>query len=236
MSNSFHTGDHERVRQLTRTSLSVLLALGMPLMIGTALVGPSLVRHVFGPAFGPAATAMVILAFTIVPGYVSILAYNVLAAVDRQHQWAYVLGVTAVFNPLINLIAIPWTQAAFGHGTIGAAFVLLLTDGGMCVAGIALMPREFLRPARPLLATVARTAVATAVMAVPVWLLRDRFPLVPVTIGVLAFGATALAVRLHRGEGFAETWDLASRRILGRFRPRPEAAVILAPADPPSTG
>jgi O-antigen/teichoic acid export membrane protein len=234
MSSSFHAGDLERVRQLTRTSLSVLLALGIPLSVGTALVGPSLVRHVFGPEFGPAAPAMVILAFTIVPGYVSILAFNVLASVDRQRQWAYVLGVTAVVNPLVNIVAIPWTQATFGHGTIGAALALLLTDGVMSVTGIALIQRQTLRPAGPLLVVVARTAIATAAMAVPVWLLRDRFPLVPVVVGALAFGAAALIVRLHRSEGFEETWDLVSRRLVRLFGGRPEAPVILAAADPPS--
>jgi O-antigen/teichoic acid export membrane protein len=212
----------------------VLLALGIPISIGAALVGPSLIRDVFGAEFRPAAPAMVILAFTIVPGYIAILAFNVLAAVDRQRQWAYVLGVTAVVNPLLNLIAIPVAQARFGHGSIGAAAALLVTDAGICVAGFALMPRECLRPVGPLLTTVARVLVATAAMAVPVWFLRNQFPLIPVAVGMLVFGAAAVAVRLNRSEGFAEAWEPLSAKLVGRFRPRVDVPANLAPADRPS--
>jgi O-antigen/teichoic acid export membrane protein len=214
--------DFDRVRRLTRTSLTALLTVGIPLSAGAALVGPDLIRHIFGPAFEPATPAMVILAFTLVPGYVAILAYYVLAAVDRQNAWAYVLGATAVVNPLINLIAIPLAQSRLGHGSIGAAIALLITDSGVCIAGFALIPRECLRPIAPILSTIARVIVATAVMAVPVWFVRNLFPLIPISVGIAAFVAAGFALRLYMSEGIAEAWQPLRNRFFARFRQRAE--------------
>ncbi|HKW60269.1 MAG TPA: flippase [Candidatus Dormibacteraeota bacterium] len=217
MSSNFRV-DFDRVRRLTRTSLAALLTLGIPLSIGTALTGPDLIRHIFGPAFEPAAPAMVILALALVPGYIAVLSFYVLAAVDRQSSWAYVLGVTAVVNPLINLVAIPLAQSRFGHGSIGAAAALLVTDWGICVAGFALMPRECLRPVGPLMSITGRVLIATATMSVPVWFVRNMFPVIPIGLGIVVFMAAAFALRIYRSEGFAEAWVPLRARLSARFR------------------
>jgi O-antigen/teichoic acid export membrane protein len=221
LSSSF-LGDFQRVRQLTRTSLSMLISLGLPMSIGVALVGPNVLRSVFGAAFAPSAPAMVVLAFTIVPAYIATLAYYVIAAVDRQRWWAYVMGSVSIINPLINLVLIPLFQHQFGHGSIGAAVALLITDAIVCVAGLALMPRDCLRPAGPILSVTMRTALATIAMAIPVWFLRDRFLLIPILVGMGVFIAAAFPLGIFRTDGYREAIDVLQSKLLRRSLRRPE--------------
>jgi O-antigen/teichoic acid export membrane protein len=163
---------------------------------------------------------MVILALVVLPSYISTLAYWVLAAADQQRRWAYVMGAMAIVNPLINLATIPYFHWRFGHGSLGAAVALLITDGVICAAGLALMPRECLKPFGPLLAMTARAALATAAMAVPVWFLRDRFLPVSVLVGAGIFLAAAYAIGIFRNEGFDEAWKASIAHLRSRLRRR----------------
>jgi O-antigen/teichoic acid export membrane protein len=227
LSSSFGV-DSERLRRLTRVSLSVLITLGLPISVGIALVGPNAINHIFGPRYLPSGPAMVVLAFTVVPGYVATLAYYVLAAVDQQRRWAYVMGVMALVNPAINLFTIPYFQSRFGHGSIGAATALLITDVVVFVAGLALMPRGILRPVGSLLSIAARVALATAVMAVPVWFLRDHF-LFAIPVGASAFAGSALLLGVFRTDEFAEAWEGITARLFRRLgRRRPEEVKVPA--------
>jgi len=206
LTRDFHE-DFTRARRFSRASLSGLITLGLPISVGLALVGPGVIRYAFGPAFAPSAPVMVVLAFTIVPGYVATLAYWILAAADRQRRWAYVMGVVAIGNPLINLATITYFQHRTGHGSMGAAVALLISDVLVAVAGLALIPRECLTPTRPLLAAASRAGLATALMAVPVWLLRDSFLALPVVVGICIFVTAALALGLFRGDGYDDAWS-----------------------------
>ena len=213
--------DFQRMRRITRMSLSILIAFGLPISIGAALVGPKAIHVVFGADYRPAGPTMVVLALTIVPGYIATLAYWVLAAADQQRKWAYVMGAMAVVNPLINLITIPYFQHRFGHGSLGAAVALLITDSAVCAVGLALMPRACLRPLSPLLGVTVRATLATAVMTVPVWFLRDRFFLpIPVLVGAVVFVGAAFALGVFRSEGFHEAWAVLAERVQSRFRRR----------------
>lgn len=224
LASSFFT-DFQRMRRITRTSLTVLISFGLPISIGAALVGPSAIRFLFGSAYRPSSSTMMVLALTIVPGYIATLAYWALAAADQQRKWAYVMGVMAVVNPLINLITIPYFQFRFGHGSLGAAVALLITDTVVCIVGLVLVPRACLKPAGPLLSMTARAAAATLIMAIPVWFLRERFLPVPVLVGAGVFGVSALTLGVFRSEGFEEVWLALTGQLQNRIFRRSEVKV-----------
>jgi len=56
-------------------------------------------------------------------------------ASDRQRQWIVVGIIAAVFNPLLNLIAIPLTAHAYGNGATGAAMITVATEFLMLSGG-----------------------------------------------------------------------------------------------------
>jgi O-antigen/teichoic acid export membrane protein len=222
LSSSFRN-DFEQVRLLTRASLTLLISLGLPISAGAALVGPNIIAHIFGPEYAPSGPTMTVLALSITPSYIAILAYYVLAAVDRQRVWAYVLGVVAVVNPIVNFITIPYFQTHYGHGSIGAAAALLLTDVAISGVGLALIPSECLKPVRSLVWFAFRVVLATGIMALPVWLLRDRFLVVPVTVGIIAYTGAAFLLGVFRSEGYALAWASVRGRLRTHSMRRAEA-------------
>lgn len=228
LSSSFRT-DVDRLRRITHMSLSILILLGLPISVGIALVGQNAVVTLFGPDFRTSGLIMVILAVTVVPTYIATLAYWVLASIDRERLWAYVMGAVAIINPLLNLVAIPYFQSRYGHGSLGAAWTLLVTDFGVGLVGLVLMAPVWMKSARPLAASAARVVLATAAMAIPVWFLRDLFLPVPVVVGVAVFVAAAFGLGVFRTAGYEEIWATFRQRLRQRFGgQRPEVNVRTA--------
>jgi O-antigen/teichoic acid export membrane protein len=224
LSRDFHA-NFDQMRRLTRASLGGVISLGLPIAVGAVLVGPRAIEGIFGPAYRPSGAVVVVLALTVVPSFIGTFAFWALAAADKQRLWAYVMGTAAVVNPLINLLTIPYFQARGGHGSIGAAVAVLITDAAVCAAGLALMPRDSLRPFGPLVRMVLRAALATTLMAVPVWFLHNRFWPLQVMVGAVVFGASALALGVFKGDVYDEVRAVISAKLRRRLRRRPEADV-----------
>ena len=64
---------------------------------------------------------------------------SALMACDRQKQWVVVGAIASVFNPLLNLFAIPATSKAFGDGAIGASAITVMTECVMLVGALFLL-------------------------------------------------------------------------------------------------
>jgi hypothetical protein len=83
-------------------------------------------------------------------------------------------------------------------------------------------------PVGSLLSIAARVALATAVMAVPVWFLRDHF-LFAIPVGASAFAGSALLLGVFRTDEFAEAWEGITARLFRRLgRRRPEEVKVPA--------
>ena len=102
------------------------------------------------------------------------------------------IAVLATF--LLDLILIPWCQAAFGNGAIGGALAYIITEAGMLIAGIALLPKGSL--GLDSLWIAVRTAFAGVVMAGVVWFWRDSFLLIPITIGAITYIGLIVILRV----------------------------------------
>jgi hypothetical protein len=100
-------------------------------------------------------------------------------------------------NPLLNLVAIPYAQATWGNGAIGAAAVTTLTEVFMLIGGLRLLPAGVFSSAT--VKDVGRCLAAGTVMAAAVVLSRNLPIAVPIALGALvyvlcAFGFGALSV------------------------------------------
>jgi len=208
-----------------RPAVELVLALSAPVAAGTVLVAGPLVRDIYGGAFAPSVTVLVVLAYSLVPTYLNIMVNQVLVASNRQLAWTKVMVAAAVVNPILNLVLITYFQSRYNNGAIGAAVSLLVTELGMAVAGWALLPRGVL--GRRSISRLARALVATGGMTVVVWFLRKYGLLIEVGAGAATFGALALALRLVAAEELAMVHPLLGRlpaRALAQVDERPECA------------
>ena len=180
----------------TRTAnraLRLVAFVATPAGVGVALVASSLVTMLYDAEFQPTVVLMQILAIHIPIVAIDIVLGSVLVAADRQRQWMFIGVGAAVFNPIMNLVAIPLAESLFGNAAIGAAVTTVLTEGLLLVGFLALRPAGVLD--RPTTSFVLRTAVASVTM-VPVVVVLGGAPVVVLIVaGATTYGLACLAFR-----------------------------------------
>jgi O-antigen/teichoic acid export membrane protein len=169
---------------LYHTAMARVVAIGLPLAVGGALLGGSIIDVVFGASFAPAGPVLALLIWSIP----LLLARSVLMAVlISEGRPDLVLRITALaagLNLGLNLLAVPL------FGMFGAAVVTVLSElarmslARLFVAHHGFPPTTIGRYLRP--------AVATAAMAVALRLVPG-FPLPVVVAAGAAFYLTTLA-------------------------------------------
>jgi O-antigen/teichoic acid export membrane protein len=187
------TGSPDRLKTAARTPIELTLTIMLPVSAGAALVAYPLIHLLYGTAFDPAAPVFAILAITLLPMSLNMIAYNVLVASNRQAIWTAALAGACILNPVLNFLLIRATQDGVHNGAIGAALSLLLTELAIAILA-GLIVRKFLDAG--LLSRTLRTAAATLAMAAVVIGL-SRFGLaLEVPAGAASFAIMALLLRV----------------------------------------
>lgn len=153
--------------ETARTPLQMVVLLSLPISAGIAMASGTIIHVLYGPAYGPAARVMEVLAFCIPPTYLNIITTNVLVAAGRQRIVTWVMLAAAVANPLMNLVLIPLTESRFHNGAIGAAAALDLTELLMAVAAFVMVSRHVFnaKAAKRVVPVVGASAAMSAAMA-----------------------------------------------------------------------
>ena len=226
-------------------ALHLVVLVATPAAIGIALLAEPFLQMIYGPEFNQAIPLMRILALHIPIVGMDIVLGTVVVAADRQRQWVIVGAVAAVFNPLLNLMAIPVTAHMFGNGAIGAAIVTVLTELILMVGAVRLRPAGVLDP--PTARLLVRIVAASLAM-VPVVLVLHDLPFgVLVAVGMATYGLASLVLHTislrelrswaGRGQGGDATPEAEPELIAVRV-PVDEVATVLTevwPRPAPST-
>jgi PST family polysaccharide transporter len=207
--------DPARFRILLANALRVLIAATVPMAVGLVVLAPQVVHLIGGDEFRDAAPVVRIFACALpLLTMNTVLALGVLA-IDRQHSWALVMGAFGAANAALTLAAVHLSHAAWGSGAIGAALVPCTLELAMNAVAMWLLGRHCDRGAT--FGTMARALIASAPMALVVWLVAGQagaIAAVPVGAAVYAAGAAWLRL-LSRA-------DLATiRAALRRGGPTP---------------
>lgn len=188
------SGDPAHFNSIVRRVVEVVLLTTLPMALGVMLLPDRIIHILHWPAsFQHSVPAIVLLAPSVPLVAVDMMIGSALNARDRQRQWALAGVAAALLNPALNLIAIPFTQARFGNGAIGAAAVTTLTELFMMSAGLFLLPSGVLN--RATLVWALRCMAAGLAMAAVVVPLRGTFIAAPVLAGAAVYGAASLALR-----------------------------------------
>ncbi len=196
--------DSAQFRTLASRSIRLVAAVGIPACAGTILLAQGLLKVLHYPStFDPATPLIVILALHMpVVGLDMVLA-TVIIAIGRQRAWTVVGIIAAIFNPLMNLWAIPYTWYHYGNGAIGAAVVTVLTELLTLAGALVLRPRTVFT--RGDVFYIFRCMLAAGVM-VPTVLALAALPRVgvlpAVAYGVLIYTMAAYTLQVVRNEDF----------------------------------
>ncbi|MGE5594442.1 MAG: flippase [Hyphomicrobiales bacterium] len=222
----------EGLQQLARGTMRLVVGITLPvavLAVGTS--GPVLVALI-GDGFGQSGPVIALLALSLVPTSLNMVAHRILTAADRQRIWTIVMLVGLAAKVALDLALIPLAGHLWGNPALGAALGLVLVETAMMLTGLAYLPRGvFDRPEARLYGRLLASGLVTVLVMVIAG--REGF-FTAGAAGGLAYVAAVLALRVYTVSGLREAvaWGL------GRFpattsapflqkRPAPAAAPLV---------
>jgi len=213
--------DRVQFSAIARRSVQVVLLVSVPVAVGAMLLPDKLTRFLgYPPSFDNSWIPIILLAPHIpIVGLDMVIGYA-LNACGRQRAWSITAVSAAVLNPAVNLLAIPYTQAHFGNGAIGAAAVTTLTEVFLMVVGLWLLPRGTL--GRSTAIDVLKVLCAALAMTIAVLILRRHSLPALAALGAVVY----LAACVTTGAITRDDIDQVLRQLRQRFsRAGPEPAV-----------
>jgi O-antigen/teichoic acid export membrane protein len=206
--------DPPAVRRQISTSIAAALALGVPMICGTAFLGRGLMTKLFGPQYAAAGPAFSILIGATAVYMVWANLSAVLVAADRQRDYVRAVFAGTLFNVPVNLIVIPL------FGLEGAAAVTVVTEV-IITAYLWTAARRLIGSPTIDIDRLGRVVLATAGMAVSLVLTSGWEIFARLLFAIVVYGAVASALRV------------VTVRELKALRGG-EAAADGAPATPPA--
>lgn len=184
--------DPQGVRDLLETTWRPLLAIGLPLSIGTFVVAQPLTLILFGSDFADAGSLLQILIWGSIPLLLITIPTQALMAANLVLPLAGVYGLSVAVNVLANLFLIPQWGAA------GAASATVLCEWLNLVLVVRIVRREF---AVSLAGQgLWRYILAAAAMASVLWTIQGYGVTVEIFCGAIAYCVALLilgCLRLH---------------------------------------
>jgi len=201
--------------KLIQKSFDLMLILSIPIGLGTILVSHSTVILLFGEEFSNSGQVLAVLGVVLIFTYQNVLIGRYFISIDRQNSWTVVMAVATIATIPLDLIFVPFCQARFGNGAIGGAVSFVITESGMLITGLFMLPRKTFGLNNVWVA--ARAGIAGAVMMVVTWPLRHMFILIPILVGGITYLVLILGLRVIPEEDWLLLKSM-SRNILARFR------------------
>lgn len=130
VSNMIASGKNEEVLKLLKTSLEMIVAVGVAMSVGIASISNEFVPFFFGSGFDKCIFLTYVFApILLIKGIVSTVRMQYLIPYGRDKEFLYSVCIGAVANLVLNLIFIP-KYAALGAviGTLGAEAIACITQ------------------------------------------------------------------------------------------------------------
>ncbi|MCA9932486.1 MAG: flippase [Anaerolineales bacterium] len=204
-----YTSDSDSLHRLMGKSFDLLLLVAIPIGLGLIVIANPLVVLLFGEAFAPSGPVLALFGVVLILTYQNMLLGQFLVSTDKQNRWTAVMVTATLATIPLDLLLIPWCVARFGNGALGGALAFIITETGMTIAGLIMLPRGALTRRNGWLA--ARIALAGALMFAAAWPLRNLFFLIPVAVGALVYLALSWLLRLLSPEETALLRDMRNR-------------------------
>lgn len=165
-----------------------LLALSLPIAAAVSLLARPIIRLIFGEAFGPAVPVLQISVWAAVFLLINVPNARLLLVDNRQGAAAGLTGISMTVNVIANLILIPIL------GIVGAAIARVIASAAFFLSIHLYVRANILRSS--FLSLLPRPLLATAIMALAMWPLRELPMLVPLAAGAAVYTAAAFLLRV----------------------------------------
>lgn len=183
---------------LFRKAFNMMIWTGTALGLGTLIISDQIVLLIYGSEFLKSGPVLALRGVITTCTFANIILGMYFMSIDRQKSWLIVLAIATFTQIPLNVIFVPIFENTFANGALGAALSCVITEAGMMVAGISLLPRQTIN--RRTFSYILRTILAGAGMILGSWWIRDEFLLFPVLVGAAIFIALSYFLKLFSGE------------------------------------
>jgi O-antigen/teichoic acid export membrane protein len=205
---------------LIRKSFDLMLLLSIPIGLGILVIADPLVILLYGSAFAPSGPILSVMGIVVIFMYLNILVGQFLISTDRQNIWTIIMFIATLITIPLDLLLVPWSQSSFGNGAIGGAISFVITEFGMCVAGIYLLPKGSLGWSN--VRSGSAIIGAGIIMAAATWWCRDMFIAIPILVGAFTYICLIVILRIVPKEDIAVFKEIAQgmlRKMRRETRP-----------------
>lgn len=211
----------DTLSRVTRKSFDLMLLISVPTGLGILVIAGPLVTLLFGEEFVPSGAVLSVMGIVLIFTYLNILLGQFLVATDRQNAWTKVMVIATIATVPLDLVFIPWCRQMFANGAIGGALSYAITEIGMVIAGVLLLPQGAL--GRSNVWTAIRVITAGLIMAGATWWVRDMFIAIPIIAGVATYTALIAVMRVVPKEDITLLTSMVQhiRKRLGRGKTEP---------------
>lgn len=181
---------HDNQAQLAKAGMKILrllAMLGLPIAVGSSLVGVPLITLIFGQTFRPAGYALPYLAFALAFIFLNYALSYFLIAAHQQKINAVIAGSAT----LVSIAGNFWLIPRFGY--LGAAGAALMTELFLFAAYYMMVNCRVFKINWS--GSLFKLAAAVTAMALVVWPLKHYSPLISIPVGMAGY---ALALWLFK--------------------------------------
>lgn len=215
--------DQSSLHRLISKSIDTLFLLSVPIGFGMTMVAQPLVPLIFGPEFVNSGPILAVLGVVLVLTYQNILIGHFLISMDRQNVWTKVMAIATIATIPLDLLLIPWCEVTFGNGALGGAIAFGVTELGMLLVGLRLLPVGALSRAN--LWRAGRVLLAGFTMMFVVWQFADQLIVIPIFMGVISYLALVFVLRIIPKEDWELLQGIGQQFLNKLRRPQPKVAV-----------
>lgn len=184
-------------------SLKVLLAVALPITVGTTLIADRIILLFFPPEFTPSILALQVLIWFLPFSYINSVTHYVLIALNLQRYLtvAFIIGVAA--NVVGNVALIP------SYSFVGAGLMTVLSEV-ILLLPFAYLVHKHLAPVS-MLSLIVRPLLAAAVMGAVTWQLHDAELWLLVPLAAVVYLTVLWALRVFDQHELAMLRQLRAR-------------------------
>ncbi len=204
-----HASEDESNMQgkLMSKSFDLLVLLSIPIGLGVMILASPIVVLLFGEEFINSGPILSVIGVVLILMYQNILLGRFIISIDRQKIFTVIMAVATVATLPLDLLLVPLCQDMFGNGAIGGALTFLITETGVMIASLYVLPKGLIGWQNGW--TAGRAFVAGLAMVVAVWFFRDYFIAIPVVIGAAVYLLMIILMRVVPKEDWMLLGDLA---------------------------
>ncbi len=206
--------------QWVRRSFYWLLLVAVPLGLGLIVVGTPITLLLYGTEYTNSGPILGVLGFVLIFTYMTILFGQILVCLDRQRDLTVITAIAALATVPLDLIFIPLCLRFFNNPALAGAFSFAVTELGMLIAMIRLLPRGAL--GRQEARFAIRASLAGLGMLGAVWLVRNQFIIIPIVVGMVVYIGLVLLLRVLPRKEWVLLGNLGRQffhRVRSRFLP-----------------